>query len=462
MKPHAWYVAIALTTAVFSTSSEGRSSNPAPSGRAMEAVDTYWPQWRGPYGSGTSEERNLPTTWSAAENILWKTALPGRGLSSPIVWGERVFVTTALEGAVVPGAKAVKHMKGGQEFLHPDSCCGDRHHTFSLIALDRDTGRILWDLWERTLYEGTVYDNRHRKNSYAASTPVTDGRRVYAFFDAEGLYAVDFSGTVVWKNSLGKISRNGMGPGLSPILYGDLLILQCDSDEGLDSFIAAIHKDTGKEVWRTPRMDPRGHATPVLVPTADGMVLVASGEVSTVAYDPLTGRERWRGPGLEGNRAIPSAVWHDGIVVISAGYPGKLSLAFRAGSKGIAPPLWTYKKGGAYVPSPIVYRGLLYLMTDKGILTCLDPKTGEMKYEGGRVPVPATFTASAVAFDGKIFLTSEDGDTHVVEAGPVHRVLHTNSIGEPVFASLAMSQGTVFIRGQHHLYAIRQPPVKGS
>lgn len=431
-------------------------------GAATASAATAWPQWRGPRGQGISEDPDLPSAWSATENVRWKTAIPGRGHSSPVVWGNRVFITTALEGPVVPGAGAVKHMKNGEEFLHPDSCCADRRQTLKVLAIDRDSGRIVWDF---LAYEGTVHDARHSKNTYSSSTALTDGRRVYAFFEAEGLYALDFNGTLVWKTSLGKIAKNGMGPGVSPILYEDLLILQCDSDEGDQSFIAAVHRDTGKEVWRTPRRHRRSHATPVLVRTPKRVEVVASGEdatgeASTVAYEAATGRELWSGPGLNGNRAIPSPVVMDDIVVVSSGYPGKMTVAFRAGAAGnvagTPAMLWKYPKSGAYVPSPIIYRGLVYLTTDKGILTSLDVRTGAVHYEGGRVPVPATFFASPVAFGGRIFLTSEDGETYVIQAGPVHQVLRTNSLGERVYASLALSQGHVFIRGEKHLYAIRQ------
>jgi outer membrane protein assembly factor BamB len=195
----------------------------------------------------------------------------------------------------------------------------------------------------------------------------------------------------------------------------------------------------------------------VLVRAAGRVELVAGGLESTIAYDPATGRELWRGPGVK-NNPIPSPLVLDDIVIVSAGYPDKLTIAMRAGGTGdiTGTPrvLWTYAKGSAYVPSPIHYDGLAYLITDKGLLTALDARTGEVKYEGGRVPVPATFTASPVAFGGKLLITSEDGDTYVVKAGPVHEILRTNALGEPVYASPALSQGRVFIRGEKHLYAI--------
>jgi outer membrane protein assembly factor BamB len=421
-----------------------------------------WPQWRGPQGSGIPEEKNLPDEWGMDKNILWKTELPGRGHSSPIVWGDRIFLTTSIEGEVVPGAKAVHHVRNGRTWVHPDSVAGNRKHTLKVLCLDRNTGKILW---ERTAYEGTVHDDRHRKNSYASSTPLTDGKYVYAFFEAEGLYCYDYSGKLIWKASVGKIAKMGMGPGTSPALYGNLLFLQCDQEDGGlgISFIAALDKRTGKEVWRVKRDHRKTHATPLLVRSGNRVELIASGAESVISYDPATGKEHWRSDGVKGH-AIPSAVAGHGMVFVSAGYPSKRVIGIKLGGSGnltgTPSVVWSYDKGTAYVTSPILYGDYLYLVSDKGILTCIEARTGEIKYEGGRVPVPASFSASAVAFDGKIFLTSEDGDTFVIKAGPVHEVIRTNSLGEPILASPAISQGRIFIRGARHLYCISERPEK--
>jgi outer membrane protein assembly factor BamB len=413
-----------------------------------------WPQWRGPDGSGISNEKNLPATWTPTTNIKWKAAIPGRGHSSPIVWGNRVFVTTAVEGEVVAGAKAVKHMAGDKEFLHPDSIGADHKHTFKVIALNRDSGKILW---EATAWEGTPYDNRHRKSSYAASTPATDGKMVYAFFGTEGLYAYDYNGKLAWKAQLGKLGTVGMGTGTSPILYENVVIVQCDEDNGEASFIVALDKKTGKEVWRTPRKIQVSWSTPLLVKTSTRSELITSGTETVVSYDPATGKELWHHKGVESN-AIPSPVANSDMVFLVAGFPAKIAMAIKLGGSGDltgTPNVpWKYAKGTAYVPSPILYSDYLYLTTDRGILTCIDAKTGEVKYEGGRIPIPATFTASPVAFEGKILMTSEDGDTFIVKAGPKHEILATNSVGEPVYASPAIADGRIFIRGEKNLYCI--------
>ena len=420
----------------------------------VDASGGNWPQWRGPDGQGVSTEKNLPTEWSATKNIRWKTPLPGRSHSSPIVWGNKIFVTTAIEGPVVPGAKAVKHMVGDKEFLHPDSIGADHKHAFKVICLNATTGKILW---EQTAFEGTPYDNRHRKSSFAAATPATDGKYVYAFFGSEGLYAYDMNGKLAWKADLGKLGTVGLGTGTSPILHDKLLIMQCDEDEGKASFIVAIDKKTGKEVWKTPRKVQVNWSTPILVRTAKRSELITSGTEAIVAYDPATGKELWRHKGVESN-SIPSPVANSEMVFLSAGFPSKIVMAIRLGAAGdlteSANIAWKYSKGTAYVPSPILYGDYLYLTTDRGILTCLNPKTGAIVYEGGRVPIPATFTASPVAFDGKILLTSEDGDTFMVKAGPKHEILGSNTVGEPVYASPAIADGRIFIRGEKNLYAI--------
>ena len=421
---------------------------------ASTAGAANWPQWRGPGGAGVSAEKNLPAEWSPAKNIRWKTPVTGRGHSSPVVWGNKIFLTTAIEGEVVPGAKAVTHMDDGKEFLHPDSVGANHKHTFKVICLNADTGKILW---EQTAFEGTPYDDRHRKSSYASSTPATDGKLVYAFFGTEGLFAYDLNGKLAWKANLGKLGTLGMGTGTSPILHQNLIIVQCDEESGAASFIVALDKTTGKEVWRTPRKVQASWATPILVAGTRRTELITSGNETVIAYDPATGKELWRHKGVASN-AIPSPVANQEIVFVSAGFPEKIVMAIKLGASGDLGDsvIWKYSKGTAYVPSPILYGDYLYLTTDRGILTCLDAKTGEVKYEGGRIPIPATFTASPIAFEGKILLTSEDGDTFVVKAGPKHEILGTNSVGEPVYASPAVADGKIFIRGEKNIYCVQQ------
>jgi outer membrane protein assembly factor BamB len=424
------------------------ADDPAPGDR--------WPAWRGADGQGIADGARIPLEWSATENVLWKTALPGRGLSSPVVWGDRLFLTTALEGEVVPGAKAIPHVLEGQPFVHPDAMGADRHHTFKVLSLDARDGSLLW---ERTAWEGVPVDSRHKKASFASPTTVTDGERVYAYFGTEGLYAYDYAGELLWSFEPGVIGTMGVGIETSPILYGDLVILLCDEEEAKRSFIVGLDRKTGKEVWRTKRPVEVTFATPVVVSTGKRDELVTSGFELIIAYDPATGRELWRMRGLESN-AVTTPLVGDEVVVFSSGYPSKISVAVKPGGEGDITDtphvLWRYEKGSAYVPSPILYDGFVYLLTDRGRLTCLDARTGEVHYEGGRLG--ASFMASPVAVDGHLLLTSEEGDTYVVKAGPEFEIVGQNPLDEPIGASAAVAGGRIYIRGHEHLFAIGDAP----
>jgi outer membrane protein assembly factor BamB len=324
--------------------------------------------------------------------------------------------------------------------------------TLKVFAISASNGKILW---ERTAFEGPPYDDRHKSNTYASSTVATDGQWVYAFFESAGFYAYDTNGTLKWKLDLGGLAKAGLGPGTSPVIYENLVILQNDLEMGEGSSISAYERTTGKEVWKTPRTTRRSWATPVIVKAAGRDELIASGAEEVIAYDAKTGKELWKGPGTN-SHPIPSFVMGNGLVFGTAGSSSKVVLALRPGEREATARLaWRYNRGAAYVTSPIFYNGHLYLVSDAGIMTCLDPATGTIVYEGGRVPKPATFRSSAVAFDGKILLTSDEGETFVIKAGPTHEVLATNSIGEPVWASLALARGMVFIRGDKHLFAIK-------
>lgn len=421
-------------------------------------TSSNWAQWRGPDSQGVSDEKNLPTEWSETKNVLWKAELPGKGFSQPIIWGDKVFLTTDVEGGPAPEShKPPKHMLGDKEYKHPDWDSVDKLHTFKTLCLNRDTGKILW---EQTSYSGTVFDYRHRRGNYAAPTAVTDGKYVITYFGSEGVYCYDFNGKLIWKKSIGNIDTFGMGVGASPVLHENLVIFVCDQNLAVpkDSFMVALDKKTGNQVWRVERPIQGSWATPVIVKVAGRTEMVTSGNEFLISYDPATGKELWRTTGLK-SHAIATPVIGHGLAILSSGYPAKAVTAVRLGGSGnldgtdkIA---WKYNKGTAYVPSPILYGDYVYLMSDAGILSCLNAKTGEVVYEGGRVPVATKFYgASPVAFDGKILLTSDDGDTFVIKAGPKHEVLSTNSIGEPCRTSIAIADGKLFIRGDKHLFCI--------
>ena len=434
---------------------------PSLAGRPADGSDGNWPQWRGPFGNGVSTETGFATEWSPTKNIKWKTEIPGRGHSSPVVWGDSIFLTTSIKGEPVPGGrKAPVHLDFSYKpgYVHPDAVDIEYFHRMETLAVDAKTGRILW---KKTSYEGLMSDDHHKSNTYASPTVVTDGRLVYAFFESLGLYAYDVkNGNLKWKSSLGDIIKAGLGPGTSPVLFNNLIILQCDQEMGAGSFITALDKTTGKPVWRAERNNRRSWATPLLLKVGDHFELVASGAESSAAYDPSTVKELWRANGIE-SHPIPSPVSGHGLVILSAGSGAKRALAIRLGGAGDLTNspfvVWRHNKGTAYVASPVLYGDYIYLVSDGGIITCLDALTGALVYEGGRVPVPARISASLVAFEDKFLVTSDDGHTFVIRAGPKFEVLATNTVDEPVWASPALSRGTIYIRGDRHLFAIAAP-----
>ncbi len=447
-------VRVLLTSALAALMLQGSG----PASPAAPPTDN-WPQWRGQGGLAVGRAASYPSQWSATDHVAWKTEIPGRGHSSPVVWGNRIFLTTSVEGGLAPGNKPPIHlgwdMKPG--YLHPDSVGSDKAHALMVLAVDATTGKIVW---QHTVYDGPMFDDRHRKNTYASPTAVTDGSLVYFFFESGGLFAFTLDGALKWKVSLGGIAKAGLGPGTSPIIFENLLIVQCDQEMGEGgSFLGAFDRQTGKEVWRVERKNRRSWATPLVVSTGGRPELIASGAEAVIGYDPRTGKALWRTDGTRGH-PIPSSATGHGLVFAFAGNAenSKMVVAFRPGEAGEqngTRVAWKYTRGTAYVASPILYGDYLYLITDGGITTCLDAKTGAVQYQGGRVPVPAAFTASPVAFGESILLTSEDGDTFVLRAGPKHEIIRTNSLGEPVYASPALANGRVFIRGDKHLFSIR-------
>lgn len=424
-----------------------------------------WPGWRGPGGLGAAPEADLPLEWGPEHNVLWKAPIAGRGHSSPVVWAGRVFVTTAVEGPSLPDVEPPLHMRDGfydenpehrEPYLHPDSVGGDRRHRLQVLAFDATSGA---PLWERTAWDGPVFDNRHKQGSYASATPVTDGERLFAWFGSEGLYAYDLDGELLWSYDPGELPNWGLGHGASPVVHDGAVFLLCDRDNGDDSFLVALDARTGRELWRTEREVRTGWSTPLVVSSGVRTLLVVSGFQWSMAYDAGTGEEVWRAPGLRGN-VIATPVADGERVYLSVGYPDKLTQAVDLDSSGLVEPddvTWRYAKGTAYVPSNLLLGGHLYLISDNGTLTCLDAATGEVVYQGGRVPVPTRFGASPVAWGDRILLSGQDGDMFVIRAGPRHEVLASNSIGESIWASPAIAGNRLYVRGDRHLFAIGTP-----
>jgi len=415
-----------------------------------------WPGLGGPDGTSISTETELPIEWSATKNVAWKTPIAGRGHSSPIVWGDRIFLTTAIKGDEVPDHGPALHTFGGSPFVHPDAVDAEFSHQYRVIALDVDGGGVVWD---RLAAEGLPYDDRHRMSSFAAPTAATDGEFVYAYFGTPGLFAYDFDGNLQWSAKIGEIRTLGLGVGSSPVLAGDLVIIQADEDHGDYSTLVAFDKRTGEEVWRVARQIEVSWTTPVVITVRGRTELLTSGREWLISYDPPTGEELWRMQGV-GGYAIHRPLIHGDTMIATAGYPQKMVKAVKLGGRGDLTDTdylaWSYTKGTAYIPSNLAYDGYVYLLNDQGILTCLDADTGKIVYEGGRMPVAQRFSASPVAFDGKFLMSGNDGEVFVIRAGPEFEVLSVNSMGEGIWASPAIANGRIYIRTLDHLWAIEQ------
>lgn len=422
-----------------------------------------WPQFRGPRASGIGDGQGAPATWNVTtgEGVRFKTPVPGIGLASPIVWGDRIFVTTAVSG------------KGDATFRTGNYGDGTSvedlsEHSFRLYALDTASGRIVW---EREVYRGAPQVRRHLKSSLANSTPATDGKSVVVLFGPVGkLAAYDFEGKQLWQRDIGILDANDpqsgsaeWGHASSPILYGDLVLVQ--GDRRKDSFLAAYRLTTGEEVWKVARQEPSTWATPNVLPAATGDELIANGPTIR-AYDPKTGKPLWSlGPSSEVVVATP--VIGDGLAFITAGYPPvRPVLAVRPGHRGeLAMPtkdrpspavVWSHPRGGTYIPTPLLYRGILYTCNNNGVFTSYRADTGEQLSLIRLSPSGASFSASPVAADGRLYIASEAGDVYVLRAAPEPELLATLPMGETVMSTPAISGGLMVVRTLGHVYGLVQ------
>jgi outer membrane protein assembly factor BamB len=533
-----------------------------------------WPQFRGPHSDGVAAEAALPSRWAADRNVAWKAKVPGVAWSSPVVWGDKVFVTTAVtdnqrkppagggfgggfpggpgrpgggpgrggpgggRGGVGPGGFAppgqllppflrdrlnltdeqkkqldalqkdvdgkldkiltdeqrqqYQEMRdglrgggfgpGGRGGFGPGGFGGgrppDQVYRWEVLCLDRGTGKVLW---QKVAREGKPRIPIQQSNTYATETPVTDGERVYAYFGMHGLYCYDTAGKLLWEKDLGAYPTSmGHGPASSPVLAGDRLFLQVDNEQ--KSFLVALDKKTGKELWRVGRIERTNHSSPIVWKNKERTELVAVGQ-KVRSYDPATGKVLWElgvggrgcstpvgdaerlyvgseagfgggfgGGGPGGGRGGFGGGGGGGLYAVKAGASGDVTL--KEGETSNAGVAWSHARGGPDKPSPVVYQGHLYVLRQNGILTCYDAKTGEEVYRQ-RVPGAGSFWASPFAGDGKLFCLDERGTTHVVQAGPKFKVLGKNALAEMFWATPAVADGAVFLRGVDHLYCVR-------
>lgn len=426
-----------------------------------EAMTANWPSFRGNHASGVADGQNLPDTWNGetGENVRWKTRIPGLAHSSPVVWGERVYVTSAISSR---GEATFKHGLYGDGDASDDRSV----HRWVVYALDKRTGEIVW---ERTAHEGVPTDKRHIKATYANSTPVTDGRYVVAFFGSEGLFAFDVEGKALWHKELGRLDVGAYdaptyewGSASSPIIHGDLVIVQCDAQKG--SFVLAADVRTGETVWKTDRDELPSWGTPTIYPGKERVELIANGSNFIRGYDPATGKELWR---LGGSSKIttPTPIFKgERIVVASGRRPEKPVFVLRPGAAGDITladgessnefVVWSKTGRGPYMPTPIIYGKYLYTVNNNGVMDCYELETGKEIYRERIEHAGGGFSGSPVAADGKIYIPGEDGDVFVVRAGPDFEQLARNPIGELLMATPAISDGTLFVRAANHLFAI--------
>lgn len=419
-----------------------------------------WPSFRGEGAAGVADGQYPPTVWNVEKPHpgLWKTKIPGLGHACPVVWGNRVFVATAVSSD--PKSELKPGLYGSLTMAKDRT-----KHTFKVYCLDRDSGKILW---EKTAYEGVPKVKRHIKATHANSTPVCDGKRLVVLFGSEGMFCYDLDGNLRWKQNLGTLDGTAFNDpeiqwehGSSPILYRDLVLVQCD--RSADSFLAAYHADTGKPVWKTPRDEITSWGTPTVVESRAGAELVCNGTTAVRGYDPMTGKELWR-LGRNSQITVPTPFVGDGMVFVCSGYSpvqpiyavwpgGRGDLTLKEGVESSDQIAWSKSRGGSYMPTPIYYRSHLYVCSNSGVVTCYEGRSGKQIYReklGGN----AGFTASPVAADGKVYFTGEDGKVYVVAAGSAYKLLAINELKDVTLATPAISNGRIFFRTKEYLYGI--------
>ena len=417
-----------------------------------------WPHWRGPDGRRISTERGLPTTWSRDTGIAWRTPLRGLGVSSPIVANDLVFLTSQIGRTRLRSGSHPTLVRGGAESPDDERPLGGRRIdgegeqiVFVVTAFDRTNGQAAWE--HETAADGHL-PQVHQKHNMATPSAAADGERVYAWFATGQLVVLDMDGELVWQRHLGR--EYGpfeivWGHSSSPTIYRDLLILQCDHESG--SYLLALDRRTGEERWRADRGQRRSYSTPLVVPGPQGDELIANSSERLDAYDPLTGEALWHAGGPN-EYPVPTATYAGDTLYTSRGHRSGPYLAIKLGGRGDVDEthvVWRVATGAPYIASILYYEGLIYMANGNGIMTAVDPETGDRVWQDR---VGGIYSASPVAGDGKVYFFSETGETVVLEAGPALNVLQRNDLGERVVASPAVSDGRIFVRTDDALIAI--------
>jgi outer membrane protein assembly factor BamB len=444
-------VALLITTTTIQTVLDAQSGRAGAGWAGKTALSTSsggWPMWRGPLGTGVAPNADPPLDWSETRNVKWKIEIPGRGSASPVIWGDRIFLLTAIP-AGVSGDEAHKPRGGVTPRIA---------HQYKVLAINRADGKLIW---ERTAREEAPHEASHQDNgTWASASAVTDGEHVIASFESRGLYCYDLNGTLVWQKDLGdKKMRNEFGEGSTPALYGNTLVVVWDHFVPGGSFVAALDKRTGEERWRVKRDEIDTWATPAIVAEGGRTHVIVPGMNRLRSYDLATGAVIWETTGLTMN-PIPSPVVGDGMVFATSGFRGNsLKAVSLAGAKGditgSAHVVWSLDRDTPYVPSPLLYDGVLYILkTNNGLLSAFDAKTGKPHYQVQRLEKAPNVFASPVGAAGRVYIPGRDGTTVVVKHGPSFEVLAENPLDDGFDASPAVVDRELYLRGYRFLYRI--------
>lgn len=455
-------VRIVTDKAVYEPTLVKKAEKPGPykdEGGVVRTVKN-WPSFRGEGASGVADGQHPPAVWDVKKlgANSWKTAIPGLGHSCPVIWGDQLFITTAVSSD--PKSELKPGMYGALTMAKDRT-----KHTWKVYCLDRKTGKIVW---EKTACEGVPQVKRHIKATHANATVATDGKHLIVSFASEGLYCYSLEGKLLWKKDLGFVDPGAFNDpevqweaGSSPIIHRHLAIVQCDRQK--DSYMAAFQLDSGKEAWRTPRDEPPSWGTPTVIESKTGAELVANGTTAVRGYDPATGKELWS-LGRNAQITVPTPFTADGLIFVTSGYapiqpiyaiwPGaRGDLTLKSGVESSAQIAWSKVRGGPYMPTPIAYRGHLYVCANAGLLTCYETRTGKQVYSR-RLTTTNGYTASPVAADGRLYFCSEEGQVQVVEAGPTFRLLTVQELGETCLTTPAIAGGMIYFRTQGHVLGI--------
>jgi len=418
----------------------------------------YWSQWRGPLFTGVAPYGDPPVEWSESQNVRWKIEIPGKGHASPIVWGEKIFVLTAVEtDKPVSPQEAQKSEEQLPGWRRNSGKSASKINRFDILAINRQDGRILW---QRTAHEEFPHAGTHAEGSWASNSPVTDGENIYAYFGSYGLYCYDMQGNLIWEKDLGNMkTKLSFGEGSSPALHGNTIIVNWDHED--QSFIVALNKRTGEEIWKVDRDEKTSWATPLIIEHNGRFQIITNATRRIRSYDLVSGELIWECGGMTGN-VVPSPMVDDGIVYLTSGFRGNALLAIDldlasgdiTDSEAI---VWSHDKNTPYAPSPLLYGDKLYLLQEnKGFLSCLNTKTGEVYYTRQKLEDVRVTFVSLVGASDHVYIAGKDGVTFVLQHGHAFEVLAKNLLDDEFTASPAIVDKEIYLRGYKYLYCIAQ------